>query len=215
MLFSVPFVLALVLAHGGSTTRPEGLTWMHWHMKEEHHMDDFDPKSFFKLHDLEGTGKWSKDDVLALYGLSRAEVVGDGSGMGEHDHDKEEITQETKDNVVTQVLRLIDENNDGLVGLNEWLEFAKSGGELPDFGYGPGHHLDFEAEYEEHHWNKYHKDQDPNVLVKHKEDIEHEILHHEHEMDELHGQNPDAHKASKFFQSHVRLQNVPAKYKRS
>ena len=68
----------------------------------------------------------------------------------------------------------------------EWLKFYENGGRLPDLGYGPGHHLGFEEEYEEHHWRKYHANDDPDVKIKHKEDIEHELLHHQQEIEETH-----------------------------
>lgn len=180
-------------------------------MKEEHQLDDFDAASFFTLHDLQSKGYWNAEDILFVYGLTRETVVGDGSGMGEHDHE-ETITQEVKDKVVKKVLSLLDANSNGEITRDEWLLYNQDGGHLPDFGIGPGHHLDFEAEYENHHWNKYHKDNDPDVHIKHKEDIEHEILHHEHEIEETHTLNPGIREMAKNFVSPVKIGNIPAKY---
>lgn len=208
-------VAALVLAGSalahGVAKKPADVDWIDWHMKEEHELDLFDAGSFFLLHDLENKGFWDKSDLLYIYGLTRDVVVGDGSGMGEHTHD-EEISKETKDNVVQSLLKLLDTNKDGQVSKDEWEKFFNNDGKLPDFGVGPGHHMDFETEYENHHWNEYHRDQDPDVHVKHKEDIEHELLHHLHEIEETHDRDSVARKLSKTFSSPVNVANVPQKY---
>jgi hypothetical protein len=39
----------------------------------------------------------------------------------------------------------MDTNENGEVERNEWLQFIKGGGSLPDYGTGPGHHGSFEV----------------------------------------------------------------------
>lgn len=213
MRWSLAFLLlaAFTKAHSSGATLPAGMNWENWHMKEEHQIQEFDAESFFTLHDLESKGFWNAKDILYIYGLSREEVVGDGSGMGEHKHG-EKIESSIKVKVVEQVMRLLDANANGEVSKSEWLLFNQHGGHLPDFGTGPGHHMDFEDEYENHHWNKYHRDQDPDVHIKHKEDIEHEILHHDHEIVETHDSGPDVREMTRNFASPVKLENIPQKY---
>ncbi|GEQ66970.1 hypothetical protein JCM33374_g633 [Metschnikowia sp. JCM 33374] len=173
-------------------------------------MDSFDASSFFMLHDLLGKGYWTPNEILYIYGLTRDEIVGDGSGMGEHDH-AETIPQILKDKVIKEVSVLLRAEENGNIPKKNWLEFSEKGGVLPDFGLGPGHHMDFEAEYENHHWNKYHRDQDPDVHTKHKEDIEHELLHHAHEIEETHSDEA-GRKQAKDYVSPVNIQNIPQKY---
>ncbi|CUM65343.1 uncharacterized protein PRCAT00002978001 [Priceomyces carsonii] len=209
------FMVLGAVAHGSNDDvqiRPKDLSWTNWHMLEEHKLDSYDADSFFKIHDLHNTGIWTRKDILNMYGILSDSVVGDGSGGGEHSHNKEDLSNEAKDHVVKTVLGLMDTNGDGQVSLDEWKAFVASGGELPDFGYGPGHHLDFEAEYEEHHWNEYHRDNDPDVLVKHEEDIEHELLHHDHEVEQSHGHSPEIRKLTRSYLTKVRLQNIPSKF---
>lgn len=217
MKFAFLTFLAVVAAHGshqqGPKSPPAGLLWQNWHMLEEHKMDSYDAESFFRLHALKNSDEWSLTDILNLYGLLRESVIGDGSGMGRHNHEQEGITKEAKDFVVAEILKLVDTNKDGTVSLSEWKQFAENGGELPDFGYGQGHHLDFELEYEEHHWKQYHMNDDPDVKIKHKEDIEHDMLHHEHEMEESHNANPDLRDTTHNFLSPIRIENVPQKYR--
>lgn len=202
--------LAAVYAHKANPVKPLDLSWQEWHMKEEHQMDSFDASAFFIIHDLQDKGFWTPKDILYVYGLTREAVVGDGSGMGAHDHG-ETIPESLKNRVISEVSRLLGADNQGRISKELWLEFSNMGEVLPDFGVGPGHHMDFEAEYENHHWNKYHRDQDPDVHTKHKEDIEHEMLHHQHEIEESHT-NEDGRLRAHDYVSPVKLHNVPQKY---
>lgn len=207
---------ALVQAHGSDhgsdhVESDPNDSWQVRHMKEEHGFDEFDSLSFFKLHDLDGSDVWSKSDILNLYGLLNQEFVGDGSGMGKHE-ESTEIKEETKKKVLDTVLLLIDTNKDNQVSLEEWKSFSDAGNELPDFGLGPGHHGDYEYEYEVHHWLKYHAKDDPDVKIVHKEDIEHEALYHAHE----HEDNPNDHQEVKIIQfarfGNFFEKNVPLKF---
>jgi hypothetical protein len=175
-------------------------------MKEEHMIDQFDALSFFTLHDSDGSKTWTDNDILNLYGLLKEEFVGDGTGMGRHE-DSLAITQQVKDFVLKAVLDLIDTDNNGVISLEEWRVFTDKGGTLPDFGLGPGHHGDYEYEYEVHHWIQHHSKDDPNVQVIHPEDIEHETLYHAHE----HNDEADDHAPVGSF---IKLENIPMKYRK-
>lgn len=215
LLTVLTLVLTLVspgIAHA-STPKPDSITWQSWHMLTEHGLDSYDSDVFFKLHDLQDIGFWTKTDILNLYGLLRESVVGDGSGMGEHSHGEETITKESKNHVVDSILKMMDTNSDGQISIQEFRDFTKNGGLLPDFGYGQGHHLDFESEYEEHHWKEYHMKDDPDVLIKHKEDIEHELLHHEHEIEETHDKS-GVRDITGSWMSKVREFNIPNRYRK-
>ena len=45
---------------------------------------------------------------------------------------------------------LMDQNDDGLISMDEWMHFSQEGKTLPDFGLGPGHHWDMESYFEIH-----------------------------------------------------------------
>ncbi|KAA8915519.1 hypothetical protein TRICI_002324 [Trichomonascus ciferrii] len=187
--------------------KPGEDSWQVRHMREEHMMDSFDALSFFTLHDSDGSKTWTDNDILNLYGLLKDRVVGDGSGLGKADQNAE-ITEETKDFVLKTVLGMVDADNDGVITLDEWRVFTDKGGELPDFGLGPGHHGDYEYEYEVHHWLEHHAKDDPDVKNVHPEDIEHEQLFHANE----HGDDLDTHQD--VVGSWVKLENVPSKFRR-
>jgi hypothetical protein len=179
-------------------------SWQVRHMKQEHGFEDWDALSFFTLHDSDGSRTWTRDDILFLYGLQKDKVVGDGTGMGQYEA-SQDITDEIRDKVVRTVLDMVDTDNDGIISIDEWKSFMARGGELPDFGLGPGHHGDYEYEYEIHHWLEHHAKDDPEVKNVHPEDVEHEKLFHAHE----HGDDVDSHSGS-----WEKLENIPAKFRR-
>lgn len=214
----VAAVLALVWAHEVHVPAPDAeasrpAEWDDWHMVSEHNVDQWDAPTFFKLHDVSDKGYWDHLDILYIYGLAKDKLVGDGLGMGQHDHGHEVVSAEDKQRIVNTILGLMDVNSDGRITIDEWLAFVGKGAHLPDFGYGQGHHLDFEAEYEDHHWNQYHRDADPDVLIKHKEDIEHELLHHFHEIDEAHDEAPEIRQYAQTYQLPIKVDNIKPKYR--
>lgn len=195
---------------------PKGMEWEQWHMEHEHQLKEYDPEAFFALHDVKKKGYFDDSDILALYGLNRGEVVGNGDGMGEHDN-SEVIDEEKAKRVVTFIKKLLDVDDDARITKEEYLGFAKRGNKFPDLGVGVGHHDDFEIEYELHHWNKYHKNDDPDVKNVHKEDIEHELLHHFHEIDHEETVQRGSSRGSVItddeLESRIDIKNIPKKFK--
>lgn len=108
---------------------------------EEHHADNYDARSFFALHDFDSSGNWEPREILRTYGLM--------------DDSNKHVTAERKDEILKEILRLTDYDNDGLVSRDEFVRFIDHEHKtLPDLGTGPGHHGDDEYEYEIHHWEK-------------------------------------------------------------
>lgn len=107
---------------------------------EEHRIDNFDAGAFFTLHDFDNNGVWEPAEILKFYGME--------------DETAKNVPQEKKDDLLKEILRLMDYNDNGHVEREEWDRFSAGGGLLPDFGLGPGHHWDIEMEYEIHHWQK-------------------------------------------------------------
>ncbi|ODQ78678.1 hypothetical protein BABINDRAFT_162381 [Babjeviella inositovora NRRL Y-12698] len=189
------------------------MTWETWHMSSEHGISEFDHDSFFTLHDIEGNKAWEKRDILNLYGVLREEVVGNGDGMGSHD-ETEGISDKTREFVANSVLELLDTNKDGKVSLEEWRKFKEAGGYLRDYGVGVGHHLDFESEYEVHHWKEFHEKDDPDMKIQHAADVEHELLHHLHEIEHKDAEDLEAGKADlKAYQQYFKQEHIPKKYR--
>lgn len=71
------------------------------------------------------------------------------------DPSAKDTPQEKKDEIIREIMKLMDLNNNGIVEKEEWNSFTQERkGTLPDFETGPGHHWDMEMEYEIHHWEK-------------------------------------------------------------
>ncbi|OLL27089.1 putative calcium-binding protein [Neolecta irregularis DAH-3] len=106
--------------------------WENMHMQDEHNIYAYDANSFFTLHDLNNDGVWDSHEIRALYGT---------------DHDAN-IPEHISQSIEKTVLDAIDRNRDGVISLNEWLEYKKNGGSLPDPGitYNFGHHFDEETD---------------------------------------------------------------------
>ncbi|ROT43483.1 hypothetical protein SODALDRAFT_327676 [Sodiomyces alkalinus F11] len=163
-----------VVAHGGHAGQAPILAddadWMTKHMAEEHHIDGWDAKSFFALHDYNSDGLWQIDEVIRTYGLM--------------DESNKDMPQDKKLAIAREVIELIDSNGDGVVSREEWDHYIEAGETLPDMDTGPGHHGDDEYEYEIHHWEKYHDENTKLEDLTHPEDIEHFKKHEEMEEEE-------------------------------
>ena len=171
----------------------ENLTLLILSYLEEHHIESFDPTSFFILHDYDSSGAWSQDEVRKTYGLN------DESNAG--------VSEEKKQDAVRAVFELFDTGRTGFINREDWLAGLAAGIRLPDLGYGPGHHGDLEYEYEIHHFEKYHGDDTTEADLNHPEDIEHFRKHDEEE---------DAAIAlEKLEQIQVVVGNIPQKFRRN
>ena len=106
-----------------------------------------------------------------------------------------------------QVIQLYDRDNSNTVSMREYVEGAAQGIELPDFGYGPGHHGDDEYEYEIHHFEKYHDENTKEEDLIHPEDIEHFRKHEELEMQQ--------EKQDQLDRMPIVEANIPSKFRRN
>ncbi len=162
------------------------------HMSSEHHIDNFDPPSFFALHDFNSDGVWTADEVRRLYGLD--------------DESNKNVAASVKDNAVTEVFRIYDLERTGQITRMEWLHQTGKGRRLPDFGLGPGHHGDDEYEYEIHHFEKFHDENTKEEDLVHPEDIAHFKKHDDME--------DEAERTEKLEQMQIVEANIPQKFRK-
>jgi Ca2+-binding EF-hand superfamily protein len=141
------------------------------HMSSEHHIDSFDIRSFFQLHDLNRNGYWDKDEIEAIYGVHH--VYSQKKSKDEIEH------QQKADQIVKAVLERIDLNRDGLITPEELEQVGLSG--LPNFDDlgAEGHHYDVESEFFLHHEEQYHSTPETQTdeSYTHPEDLEHFAAH--------------------------------------
>ncbi|EGE81688.1 secretory pathway protein Ssp120 [Blastomyces dermatitidis ATCC 18188] len=161
-------VTRLCLAHGSHDDAGDVTDWATRHMIEEHHISNFDPGSFFMLHDYDDSGVWTVDEVRRTYGLD--------------DKSNAHLAEERKQQILKEIFSIFDPQKTGVISQHEWMRLSREGKRLPDFGTGPGHHGDLEYEYEIHHFEKYHGDGATEEDLTHPEDIEH-FRQHDHAED--------------------------------
>ncbi|KAF9486393.1 precursor to secretory protein Ssp120 [Pholiota conissans] len=142
------------------------------HMSSEHHIDSFDARSFFQLHDLNRNGVWDKEEIEAIYGVHH--VYSQKKSKDDIEH------QQKADQIVKGVLDRLDLNGDGVITPEELERVGVAG--LPNFdGLGAeGHHYDVESEFFLHHEEQFHSTPETQTdeSYNHPEDLEH-FAHHE------------------------------------
>lgn len=89
-------------------------------LTEEHHISNFDPGSFFLLHDYDGSLTWTAAEISRTYGLD--------------DESAKEVPEQKRQEVVKGVMEKFDLDGDGVVSREEWNEGWEKGMRLPDFG---------------------------------------------------------------------------------
>ncbi|KAF9003770.1 hypothetical protein BDZ89DRAFT_1080858 [Hymenopellis radicata] len=142
------------------------------HMASEHHIEAFDLKSFFQLHDLNRDGVWDKEEIEAIYGVHH--VYSQKKSKDDIEHQKK------ADTIVKVVLDRLDKNHDGKITVEEFGLVGLEG--LPNFDSlgAEGHHYDIESEFFLHHEEEFHSTPETQTdeSYNHPEDIEH-FAHHE------------------------------------
>ncbi|CCO32716.1 putative calcium-binding protein C613,03 [Rhizoctonia solani AG-1 IB] len=117
-------------------------------MASEHHIDAFNPSTFFQLHDLDRNGVLDRNEIEAIYGVHHI--------YSKRKTPSEEAQAAKAKQVADAVLAAMDTNGDGFITMEEFL--AKGLDALPDFSAlgAEGHHYDVESEFFLHHEEMYH-----------------------------------------------------------
>ncbi|KAL5533741.1 hypothetical protein ACEPAG_201 [Sanghuangporus baumii] len=172
-------IFKLVSAHGHTEGHDGDSEYAQRHMATEHHIDTFDPKSFFHLHDLNRDGILDKDEIEAIYGVHHP--------YSQKKSADEEAHQKKAEHIVSTVLNIMDKDSDGKISLEEFLE--KGVKALPSFdGLGAeGHHYDVESEFFLHHEEEFHSTPETQTdeAYSHEEDLEHFAAHENIERQEI------------------------------
>ena len=93
----------------------------------EHHIENFDAGAFFSLHDFDGNGVWDGHEVQKFYGLD--------------DVSNKDLPATKRLEVLSTIFQLVDKDSNEHITMDEFIEFTRNGGTLPDLGTGPGHHV--------------------------------------------------------------------------
>ncbi|TFK26749.1 hypothetical protein FA15DRAFT_667029 [Coprinopsis marcescibilis] len=182
LTWSILLFVGLAAGHGGhSHSGPaKGETIQQYaqrHMAKEHHIDNFDVRSFFHLHDLDQNGYWDKSEIEAIYGVHH--VYSQKKSKDDIEH------QQKADQIVKAVLEILDVDKDGYVTSDEFVKVGLDG--LPNFEGLEGHHYDVESEFFLHHEEEFHSTPETQAddAYVHAEDLEHFAQHETIEKEEV------------------------------
>lgn len=90
--------------------------------------DNFDPRTFFALHDLNGDGYWNDDELEALFQLELEKVYNE---TDPDDDPKERIEEMYR--MREHVVKQMDKNEDRLISLDEFLQVSFLGKTLTTY----------------------------------------------------------------------------------
>lgn len=88
--------------------------------EQDHMQQDFDPKTFFMLHDLDGNGLWDETEVKALFVKELDKMYSQGAP---EDDMRERV--EEMERMRESVFAEIDTNRDGFIDYEEFLTQTK------------------------------------------------------------------------------------------
>ncbi|KAL5290801.1 NUCB2 family protein [Megaselia abdita] len=104
------------LHHPGNKAQLEEV----WEKQDHMDPEDFDPKTFFMMHDIDSNGHWDESEVKALFVKELDKVY--QSGIPEDDmRERAEEMERMREHVFTET----DTNRDGLISFQEFLDQTK------------------------------------------------------------------------------------------
>ncbi|XP_041987927.1 nucleobindin-2-like [Aricia agestis] len=84
--------------------------------KQDHMDQQFDPKAFFMMHDVDGNGVWDADEVKALF-IKELDKIYSPNGPNKDLHERAEEMERMREHVFKEN----DKNKDGLIDFHEFM----------------------------------------------------------------------------------------------
>nr|AAF63957.1 CALNUC [Spodoptera frugiperda] len=131
------------LHHPGSKQQLEEV----WEKQDHMEQQQFDPKAFFMMHDVDGNGVWDADEVKALFIKELDKLYGPG-GPNKDLHERAEEMERMREHVFKEN----DKNRDGLIDFNEFMTETQKAEFNQDEGWKTleENQVYTQAEYEEY-----------------------------------------------------------------
>lgn len=98
--------------------------------EQDQMQQDFDPKTFFMLHDLDGNGLWDQDEVKALFIKELDKMYQQG-----HPEDDMRERAEEMERMRESVFQEVDTNQDGFIDFDEFMKQTNTNDFKQDHGW--------------------------------------------------------------------------------
>lgn len=98
--------------------------------EQDQMQQDFDPKTFFMLHDLDGNGLWDQDEVKALFIKELDKMYQEG-----HPEDDMRERIEEMERMRESVFQEMDKNEDGFIDFDEFMKQTNTNDFKQDNGW--------------------------------------------------------------------------------
>ncbi|GMR61059.1 hypothetical protein PMAYCL1PPCAC_31254, partial [Pristionchus mayeri] len=92
-----------------------------WEETDQMDKDNFDPRTFFNLHDINGDGFWNSDELDALFQLELDKMYNE-TNPDDDPREKFEEMNRMREHVVRQM----DKNNDRMISLEEFMQDSEA-----------------------------------------------------------------------------------------
>lgn len=140
--------------HPGSKQQLEEV----WEKKDHMESEDFNPRTFFYFHDLDGNGVWDQDEVKTLFLQELDKLYAQGAPQDELLKRVEEM-ERMREHVFNEA----DLDKDGLISYEEFLEQTKKPDFQRDEGWQP---LDEQQIYTQEEYEAFQRQKQQNLIAK-------------------------------------------------
>jgi hypothetical protein len=129
-----------------------------WEKQDHMSSDDFNPKIFFQMHDLDGNGFWDEEEVETL-------VLNEVNKVYEPGHSEDDMMEryEEIDRMTEHFFKETDTNNDNLISLQEFLFETKDDDFEKDEGWETVDHVTYFSPSEFEMYEKAHDALEHNI----------------------------------------------------
>ncbi|CAL8106885.1 unnamed protein product [Calicophoron daubneyi] len=136
-----------------------------WHDEDHFEPDQYDPKVFFGIHDLDGDGRLSEEELTALLEPELEKVYDQKNVTNDQILRKMDLIR-MRDHVFNEV----DKNHDRFISLKEFLDHEHNASESADHGYIPLQDMETPPHYGQKTHDRYLLEEAEDMWKKHPND---------------------------------------------
>lgn len=130
-----------------------------WEKKDNLPKNEFDPRTFFALHDTDSNGHWDQNEVRQLLNIEISKLY-DANNPEDDPNEMEEEYERMREHIYKE----IDADKDGVIGLQEFLNYSKKPEFKTDHGWDD---VNKKEAYSKQEYEEYMKNRDKMIHQMH------------------------------------------------